>query len=211
MTNTVLKGTSGQTLSPLRPSGKVLLNGITYEARSEGHWIDSETEIIVIGSRAGNVIVRQREAHESADACNGEALAIGEATITTPLHAPPSKVERLNSVLWGTVIGCLAVPITLMTGQVLSLAVILLPLAGACAGWIFRTFIRQAINSVAPREDHRPRTYVIATLLFIGAAVGSYLGAFAGLGVAGICLGLILGTLAGGVTSWMAILLLMML
>ena len=209
--NTVQKGARGTTLSPLRPSGRIVLDGTTYEARSQGHWIDCDTEIVVIDSRAGNVIVRQANENDALADPDGESLAVGEATISTPLHAPTSKVERINSVLWGTIVGCLIIPIALLSGQVVSFAIILLPLAGTCAGLIFRVFVGQAIHSVAPREDHRVRAYMIASLLLVGAAVGSCVGAVTGLGIFGISMGLVLGALAGGATSWTVILVLMLL
>ena len=211
MNNMVQKGARGQTLGPLRPSGKIVLSGTTYEARSEGLWVDHETEIIVIDSRSGSLIVRPIDPDDAACHENSESLMVGEPTITTPLHAPPCLVERVNGVVWGVTLGALIIPTVLLAGYALNYTMILLPLAGAAAGGIFRTFVRQAINSVGPREDHRVRAYLIASLLLVGASLGIWAGGLTAFGCLGISVGLVLGTLAGGVAGWTSILILMML
>jgi hypothetical protein len=48
----------GRTISPLRPTGKVRVNGITCAARSDSGWIDADMDIVVIASDAFSLIVR---------------------------------------------------------------------------------------------------------------------------------------------------------
>ncbi len=54
----VTLGSEGMTVSSLRPSGKVMIDGKLYEASSEGYFIEKDTPIIVIGKAAHRIIVR---------------------------------------------------------------------------------------------------------------------------------------------------------
>jgi hypothetical protein len=52
-------GDRGRTLSAMSPGGKVRVNGATYDARSEGLWLDAGCDCIVLrGDLAGLVIRR---------------------------------------------------------------------------------------------------------------------------------------------------------
>jgi hypothetical protein len=57
-----LVGGVGVAATPLRSSGNVALHGRTYEAASEGNFIDRGTESEVIGSRGSVLVVRARSA-----------------------------------------------------------------------------------------------------------------------------------------------------
>jgi hypothetical protein len=47
-----------RTLTALRPSGKVTVAGVKFEARSEGQWIDPECECVVVSGDKLGLIVR---------------------------------------------------------------------------------------------------------------------------------------------------------
>ncbi len=51
----------GRTVTPLRPAGKIRVDAIVREARSEGEWIDAEADVRVVGSDAFGLIVRKAE------------------------------------------------------------------------------------------------------------------------------------------------------
>ncbi len=53
------QGTQGKTVSRLAPSGKVLINGMAYEAHAENDFLDENTEIIVIKTIQNKIIVKQ--------------------------------------------------------------------------------------------------------------------------------------------------------
>ena len=55
-----LAGSLGVAVTPLRPSGKVAVSGRTFEASSQGTYIDQGSGIEVIGSRGLTLIVRTR-------------------------------------------------------------------------------------------------------------------------------------------------------
>lgn len=52
-------GDQGKTLSRLAPMGKVLINGHSYEAKTEGDMIDENCDIEIIAADAYQIIVKQ--------------------------------------------------------------------------------------------------------------------------------------------------------
>ncbi len=50
-------GAQGRTLTVLRPSGKVLIEGIEYGARLKSGWADAGEEVVVVGVDAFGLIV----------------------------------------------------------------------------------------------------------------------------------------------------------
>ena len=50
-----------RTLTALRPSGKVAVAGVEFEARSEGQWIDPERDCVVVSGDDRGLIVRAVE------------------------------------------------------------------------------------------------------------------------------------------------------
>ncbi len=54
-----LKGSTGKTLTPMRPSGMVELNGRRVDALTEGLMLDPNTPVKCIEIKAGRVIVRK--------------------------------------------------------------------------------------------------------------------------------------------------------
>ena len=55
-----LMGKIGVVATPLRPTGKVALHGTTYDATSEGGFIDRGEEVEVVGGRGTVLVVRAR-------------------------------------------------------------------------------------------------------------------------------------------------------
>ena len=58
-------GARGRTLTTLLPSGKVLIDGVEYNARVQGGWADKDVEIVVVGLDAFGLIVDKPESQES--------------------------------------------------------------------------------------------------------------------------------------------------
>jgi membrane-bound serine protease (ClpP class) len=54
-----LKGRIGKTLTPMRPSGTVEIDGKRHDAMSEGMLIDAGTWVRCVDVKAGSVVVRQ--------------------------------------------------------------------------------------------------------------------------------------------------------
>ena len=65
-----LVGGLGTALTPLRPLGKISLDGRVYEATSEAYYIDRGTQVVAIGGRGSALIVRAKS--PSIEAGNGE-------------------------------------------------------------------------------------------------------------------------------------------
>ncbi len=58
-------GERGRTITPMYPSGKVLIDGVEYNARFKSGCADSGDEVIVIGLDAFGLIVDKPEPQES--------------------------------------------------------------------------------------------------------------------------------------------------
>ena len=80
----------------------------------------------------------------------------------------------------------------------MSVYALLVPASGAIAGRLFRSFVGIAIETIGPREDHRPRATVVALSILVASLVGSAIGLKVGLGFLGLCCGVSLGALIGG-------------
>ena len=80
--------------------------------------------------------------------------------------------------------------------------VLFAPVAGLAAGQIFRWCVRGASDFVGPRVDHRPLAYFVAVVTVLGGAVGIVIGLTGEYGFLGLSVGLVLGTLLGGLLAW---------
>ena len=207
METEIRTGLQGKTLGPLKPLGRVRIDGQDFDACSQGDWIDAETDVVVIGSRSSNLVVRPLGELDPPTQALGEFLPVGEVPETTPLHAPPALVERFNAIAAGAVIGGVLIPVVWLRGTPLSFSAILLPVAGAVWGFVFQWFVRGALESVGPREDHRPRACEIAATVTGGAAIGAFIGLNIGFGFLGISCGLVIGALVAGIVNWIMLLL----
>ena len=58
-------GTRGRAITPMFPSGKVLIEGVEYGARLKSGYADSGDEVIVVGLDAFGLIVGKPEPQES--------------------------------------------------------------------------------------------------------------------------------------------------
>ncbi len=58
-------GQRGRAITPMYPSGKVLLNGIEYSARFKSGYANSGDEVIVVGLDAFGLIVGKPESQGS--------------------------------------------------------------------------------------------------------------------------------------------------
>ncbi len=54
-------GARGRTLTTLLPSGKVLIDGVEYNARVERGWVDKDEDVVVMGLDAFGLIVAKPE------------------------------------------------------------------------------------------------------------------------------------------------------
>lgn len=206
MASNIHKGSRGETAGPLKPAGRICVNGLMFDACSEGEWIDAGVCVVVTGSRSQNLVVRPLRVDDPPAETLAEILPLGHAAETTPLHAPPSLVERFNAIAAGAVVGCILVPLAWLCGTPLSISALLVPAAGAAAGLLFQWFVKGALQSVGPREDHRPRSFEIAAIVTGSAAIGAFVGVSIGFGFLGLSAGLVIGALVGGFISWIGLL-----
>ena len=58
-------GERGRAITPMFPSGKVLIDGVEYSARCKSGFADSGDEVIVVGLDAFGLIVDKPEPQES--------------------------------------------------------------------------------------------------------------------------------------------------
>ena len=58
-------GARGRVLTPMGPSGKVLIDGVEHQARFRGGWADPDEEIVVVGHDGFGFIVDKPEPQES--------------------------------------------------------------------------------------------------------------------------------------------------
>lgn len=195
-------GDKGKTLGPLKPEGRIVINGITMDAASEGMWIDADADIVIVGGNSRRPIVRVYPSDQDLPRNCGQPLLEASAVETTPLQAPPAWVERTHTVLLGLAIGIVLVPIAWLFGTPLSVYAFFVPVSGAIAGWLFRVFVGTAIETVGPREDHRPRARVTALIVSICALGGAAIGANVGMGYLGLSCGITLGAFVGGMLCY---------
>lgn len=204
MTKQIEMGTSGRTVGPLRPTGRVRIGDETFEARSEGSWVDADVDVVVVGQSPFGLVVRLRTEAEVDSNGNSRTSEISPGTTaeTTPLNAPPALVERINGVVFGTIIACLLIPIAWLNGEPLSLYALLMPASGVVAGAVFQWCVRGAGDFMGPRANHRPLAYFVAAVVVLGAAIGVIAGLGSGFGFLGLAGALVLGTFLGGAFAW---------
>ncbi len=51
-----MTGARGRAITPMMPSGKVLIDGITYSARFKSGFADSGDEVVVVGHGFGLIV-----------------------------------------------------------------------------------------------------------------------------------------------------------
>lgn len=56
---TALNGLKGKALTSLRPSGTVIIGGRRYDVITTGSFIDKDTEVIVVNSAEGKIVVEE--------------------------------------------------------------------------------------------------------------------------------------------------------
>ena len=54
-------GERGRAITPMLPSGKVVIDGVTYNARLKSDFADSGDEVVVVGLEAFGLIVGKPE------------------------------------------------------------------------------------------------------------------------------------------------------
>ena len=62
---TPVTGTRGRAITPMLPSGKVLIDGVEYSARFKSGFANSGDEVVVVGLDAFGLIVGKPEPRES--------------------------------------------------------------------------------------------------------------------------------------------------
>lgn len=198
MNKPVRIGATARTMGPLKPSGRVSVDGRSLEATSEGMWIDGDTLVVIVGGDTQRVVVRVASADSESLPASGELLAERREPETTPLQAPPAWVERINAVACGAMLGAVLVPLVWLLGTPISVYAALVPLGGAVAGQLFQWFVGNAVHSVGPREDHRAQARVTAMIVVTSALLGAGIGVSSELTFLGMCLGLPVGAFVGG-------------
>ncbi len=58
-------GTLGRAITPMLPSGKVLIDGVEYSARFKSGFVDSGDDVVVVGLDSFGLIVGKPEPQES--------------------------------------------------------------------------------------------------------------------------------------------------
>ena len=58
-------GTLGRAITPMLPSGKVLIDGDEYNARVQQGWVDKDEDVVVVGFDTFGLIVGKPESQES--------------------------------------------------------------------------------------------------------------------------------------------------
>ena len=145
--------TREKTVGPLKPTGQITVNGHELDASSDGPWIDSATDVVIVGGNTRQAIVRVLSGAAAIHPANNrEPLPDEKKFEPTPLQAPLAWVERINAVIIGLVIGIVLVPIVWLSGRPWSLFALLVPVSGAIAGRLFRSFVGTAIQSVGPQR-----------------------------------------------------------
>jgi membrane-bound serine protease (ClpP class) len=86
-----LKGRTGKTVSPMRPSGTVEFDGKRVDAMTEGVMLDAGVWVRCVDVKRGQVIVRQME--EPPDAANFESAPKPPPAVAEPKAASPASEE----------------------------------------------------------------------------------------------------------------------
>lgn len=87
-----LKGRTGKTVSPLRPSGTAEFDGKRVDAMTEGTMLDAGVWVKCMEVKRGQVIVRRMENPPDVSGIEGEAVA-GEYPAAAPKAAPPASEQ----------------------------------------------------------------------------------------------------------------------
>jgi hypothetical protein len=202
MATQIQLGMKAKTLGPLKPTGRVSIDGHTMDASSEGMWIDGDVNVVIVGGCTRQVIVRVYSNDGDLPPNSGQQLPEENAIETTPLRAPPAWVERIHSVKIGIVIGIVLVPIAWMLGTPMSSSAILVPVSCAMAGWLLQMFVGRTVEMVGPREDHRPLARATALIVLCCSLVGAAVGVNFDTGFLGLSCGIPAGALVGGVMTF---------
>ena len=201
MNDEILIGDKGRTVSPLKPTGKVRINGQILDANSGGSWVDMEVEVVVVGGHLHDVSVREVNDDLGAIAHLGRPL-MSRKIKETPLHAPRLAVERLPAVPIGLVMGIVLITSAYANGIPLTLDAICVPIAGAIAGYIFQLFVRGPFAAVGPREEHRHFVRIAAFSVPAGVVAGVVAGFWYEVGFATFGIGIVVAAIAGGVLGF---------
>lgn len=209
MTEQETEAVRGRAVGPLRPTGKIRVDGETFEARSEGAYIEAGAEVVVVGKTSFGLVVRpELETNEKLTADSlPTARPEDDVPEMTPLNAPAALIEQVNTIVLGAIAAGVLVAVGLSTGRPLSLPILSTSVAGLAAGFVFKLCVRGSSDFVGPRVDHRPLAYVVAIMAIIGGAMGIIFGLDSGFGFLGLSAGLVLGTLLGGMIAWGGIIL----
>lgn len=191
-------GTIGKSIGPLRPSGQVEIHGQMHNARSEMEWIDSGKQVVVTRRQADNLIVRTRSDGEEFFINQDVDLTEPEsADHDSPLTAPPSVVEKVNPLYWSMGLACVIGSVAMVRGTPIDAGLILVPISGVLSGVIYRWTIGSAVESTAPREDHRTLARMLAYLMIAMTIAGASFGVAIFGSFAALSIGLVAGTLFG--------------
>ena len=203
MTLQIRIGDQGKTLGPLKPTGRISINGQNVDASSNGEWIDSNSDVVVIGGSSRQVLVSVMSRERGSMENGGDVLPDGKEIETTPLHAPHALVERINIVGIGFVVGIVLIPAAWLSGTTLSFYALLVPFSAALAGWLSRGFVGVARELAGPREDHRPHANSIDLTILVCCIVACTIAISIGSGFLGLNVGLLAGVLAAGAARWL--------
>lgn len=89
----ILKGRTGKTVSPMRPSGTVDFDGKRVDAMTEGMMLDAGVWVRCMDIRRGLVIVRKMEEAVDMTGIDPNAPAAAEPQSETPRSEQPTKDE----------------------------------------------------------------------------------------------------------------------
>lgn len=202
----IVPGKNGLTLCPLRPYGRIEIEGEVCEGKAESGWIDESVAVVVVDSGSFGVVVREKEggigpSSESAGDSRRQQTSVGASTdndqLSDRLYGPEFWLEHVNAILVVAVLWTAIGALLLVTGRPLSFDVLLLPVGGAISGAIFQYFIRGTRDLAGPYSDHRLQAYFFAAWMVGGAVIGVTAAFSLGGGFAAITGGLVLGTLCG--------------
>ena len=202
MSSGIRIGDRGRTRGPLKPAGQIRTGDKMLDAVSSGEWIDSDTEVEIIGGNEDRVLVQPVLSNQPQLTNQGQPLVAQQKETPQPLKAPPAWVERIDPVRLGVIAGAIIGLFVWIRGVPLSPASLSVPVAGGISGWVFRRLVAIPAEAVGPRTDHRPFAIAIA----FGVCIFAMLGAIIGLDVSGTFLGTGLGLVIGTVVAGLVLL-----
>ena len=112
----VVPGTTGRTMCPLSPHGRIKIGDAIHEAKAERGWIDGSVDVVVVSSTSFAIVVRALA--PDADILSKSALNVpglqtarGQApdnrdssTTSVPLHGPGFWLDRVNAIWLGAIL-----------------------------------------------------------------------------------------------------------